>query len=232
MRLNSDLAEQYREAAIPVMLAPSTQEPARSIRVARTLLTCAVAAAVLNELCLPGEPDDVYQRVNVHNPSCPLWFNAERQRWEVVSGLEEHPVWGINWAGASLICQHLGGRLPFEREWVCFASGNDPARPYPWGDAAPTPQLANFGEHFGGTSRVASFPPSELGLYDLAGNLSEWCQDVYQPPGAPHIRFERVVKGGAWSKDPHFLEIAASRGKWERLGTTTIGLRPVWDDVT
>jgi hypothetical protein len=40
-----------------------------------------------------------------------------------------------------------------------------------------------------------------------------------------------VVKGGAWSKDARFLQIAVSRGKWERLGTTTIGFRPVWEDA-
>jgi hypothetical protein len=41
---------------------------------------------------------------------------------------------------------------------------------------------------------------------------------------------ERLVKGGAWSKDARHLAIAASRGKWARIGTTTIGVRPVWDD--
>jgi formylglycine-generating enzyme required for sulfatase activity len=90
--------------------------------------------------------------------------------------------------------------------------------------------LANFGEHFGGTSVVGSFPASELGLYDLAGNLSEWCQDHLATAGGQSSSCERVVKGGAWSKDAHYLEIATSRGKWERLGTTTIGFRPVWDD--
>jgi formylglycine-generating enzyme required for sulfatase activity len=143
--------------------------------------------------------------------------------------LENHPVWGINWAGAELICQHMGGRLPSRWEWECFASNNDPTRTYPWGEAAPTRLLANFGEHFGGTSAVCSFPASELGLYDLAGNLGEWCGDHFETPGGQRPSCERVVKGGAWSKDACHLEIAASRGKWERLGTTTIGFRPVWD---
>jgi hypothetical protein len=38
------------------------------------------------------------------------------------------------------------------------------------------------------------------------------------------------VKGGAWSKGAELLRITATRGKWQRLGTTTIGIRPVWDD--
>jgi hypothetical protein len=44
------------------------------------------------------------------------------------------------------------------------------------------------------------------------------------------LPLERVVKGGAWSKDAGHLRIACRRGKWSRIGTTTIGVRPVWED--
>lgn len=203
---------------------------AKAIRVGRTMVTCKIAVAVLNELGVPAETETTYNYVNVHNPRCPLYFDADSQQWVCNSSCEDHPVWGINWAGAGLICQHMGGRLPFEREWECFASNNDPTKTYPWGNAPPTQLLANFGENVGGTSPVGRYPASELGLYDLAGNLSEWCQDFYTVHGGQSTRFERVVKGGAWSKDAHYLEIAVSRGKWERLGTTTIGFRAVWDD--
>jgi formylglycine-generating enzyme required for sulfatase activity len=182
------------------------------------------------------DSDCVYRYVNVHNPRCPLVFDRREGRWSVRAGMEAHPLYGVNWAGAKLMCAHLGGRLPLAREWECFASNNDASRKYPWGDARPTHLLANFGEHFGGASRVGSFPPSDLGLYDLAGNVGEWCLDAYDAdeeggdsePSPPAV--ERVVKGGAWSKDAEHLEIARSRGKWERLGTTTIGFRTVWDE--
>ena len=196
---------------------------ARALRVARTLLTCRVAVAALNALRVPDECETAYRYINVHNPHRPLSFDRAQRRWTCAPALEDHPVWGINWAGAALLCEHLGGRLPLASEWAAFASNNEPARTYPWGNAAPSHLLANYDEYYGGTSRVGNFPPSEIGLYDLAGNLSEWCRDVSAP-------FERVAKGGAWSKDARYLEIAVSRGKWERLGTTTIGLRPVWDD--
>ena len=200
------------------------------LRVARTPLTCSAAAAALNEQRVPAEGESAYRYVNVHNPRCPLRFDRDAQRWCCAPGLEEHPVWGINWAGARMICEHLGGRLPLVREWEAFASNNDPARPYPWGSAAPSHLLANYDEHVGGTTPVGSFPASELGLYDLAGNLSEWCHDHHEVPGAPGLPCERAVKGGAWSKGAELLRIAATRGKWQRLGTTTIGVRPVWDD--
>ena len=69
-----------------------------------------------------------------------------------------------------------------------------------------------------------------LGLYDLAGNLGEWCRDC--GGNSASASFERIAKGGAWSKDARYLAIGVSRAKWERLGTTTIGLRPVWDDAS
>lgn len=227
MPMNPDL-QRYRDDAVR-FVARADGAHRRSLRVAHTLATCRMAAQALNEIRMPPEAESAYRYVNVHNPRCPLYFSAEEGGWACVAALEDHPVWGINWAGADLICRHLGGRLPHRHEWEGFASNNDPSRIYPWGDAAPSHLLANFGEHFGGTSPVGSFPATDLGLYDLAGNLSEWCHDHFETGGQVASR-ERVVKGGAWSKDARYLEIATSRGKWERLGTTTIGFRPVWDD--
>jgi formylglycine-generating enzyme required for sulfatase activity len=197
--------------------------PFSSIRIAATLVTCKVAAAILNELRITEASPSSYRYVNVHNPAQPLRYDAQTQHWSYVSGFDEHPAWGINWAGAQLVCRHLGGRLPGVHEWERFASNDDPSRLYPWGNDEPSYRLANYDEHFGGTSTVGSFPPSEIGLYDVAGNLSEWCDDG-------QASLERVVKGGAWSKDAHYLQINISRRKWARLGTTTIGFRPVWDD--
>ncbi len=222
--------EQYRGDAIRFAPANTSSRTLMPIRVATTLVTNETAVAVLNELGAAGEIESSYRYVNIHNPRCPLRFDPGSQSWSCIPGFENHPAWGINWAGALLICRHMGGRLPSVQEWECFASNNDPAKTYPWGNDPPTRSLANFGEHFGGTSEVGSFPPSEIGLYDLAGNLSEWCQDVHELANGHRASFERVAKGGAWSKDAHFLEIATRRGKWERLGTTTIGFRPVWDD--
>jgi formylglycine-generating enzyme required for sulfatase activity len=200
-----------------------------SLRVAATLLPCRVAADLLNDMGLPPEPPSGYRFVNVHNPVQPLRFDLEHRRWCCDPAFDTRPVTGLNWPCAQRICKHLGARLPTVQEWEAFASNNDPRRRYPWGDAPPSPALANYDEHYGGTTDVRQFPPSELGLYDLAGNLSEWCADTPSDIAAG-MSMERMVKGGAWSKDACFLAIAVSRLKWGRLGTTTIGLRPVWDD--
>lgn len=219
--------EQYIDDAVRFTVDAGPHR-GRRLRVARTLLTCRVACEVLNDMQLASETGGSYRFVNVCNPRNPLSFDREVGGWHCRAALDEHPVWGLNWTAAGLVCTHLKGRLPWALEWEAIASNNDPARPYPWGDAAPTSQLANFDEHYGGTSVVGSFPPSELGLFDLAGNLGEWCRDFHDAD-AP-VPMERLVKGGAWSKDAGHLRIDASRGKWGRLGTTTIGLRPVWED--
>jgi len=228
--MKSAIVERYLDEAVRFTPARARGGEGKPLRVASSLVTCELAVVVLNTLQLAEESESVYHHVNVHNPRCPLSFDRTAGRWVCAPGLEAHPVWGINWAGAVLVCEHLSGRLPRAAEWACFASNNEPGRIYPWGNAEPTHLLANYDEYYGGPSRVCSFAPSEIGLYDLAGNLGEWCSDRPASAGGPGIWFERVVKGGAWSKEARFLKIAADRGKWERLGTTTIGLRPVWDD--
>jgi len=227
--MRNEVVHAYMANAVRFKPRTSRLGSGRPLRAAATLLTCEAAVALLNEIDLPPEGETAYRYVNVHNPRCPLVFEPRSRRWACMPSQRLHPVCGINWAGARLLCQQLGGRLPLSSEWEAIASNNDQARVYPWGDLDPTPALANFDEHMGGTSPVGSFPASELGLYDLAGNLSEWCEDRLEAP-AGGLLGERVIKGGAWSKGPHHLRIAAMRGKWERLGTTTIGIRTVWDD--
>ncbi|HJV68786.1 formylglycine-generating enzyme family protein [Ideonella sp.] len=219
------LIRRYRDEAVACRLWLGPGHAPRRLRVATTLLSAELAAAVLNEMGLPPEPASSYRHVNVHNPRHALRHDRRRGGWVAVPGLEQHPVWGLNWDAAVLLCRQLGARLPTAAEWEGFAAGGEPGVAYPWGDAEPSPARANYDEHYAGTTPVGTFPPNALGLYDLAGNLAEWCEDA--PPGGPAS--ERVAKGGAWSKGAGLLHIRASRSKWARLGTTTIGLRPVWD---
>ncbi len=226
MRL-PEVLQAYRDEAVRfVPVRTEGLHGHRPLRVARTPLTCEAAAALLNELKLPPEPCSAYRYINVHNPRSGLQYDALVERWRPAPGLEHHPAWGVNWNGAVLMCEFLGARLPLAAEWEGFASCEGQALPYPWGDAEPSPQRANYDEHYGGTTPVDRFAPNALGLLDLAGNIGEWCLDS-APRG---MGCERRVKGGAWSKGAWFLRVEAERVKWERLGTTTIGLRPVWDD--
>jgi formylglycine-generating enzyme required for sulfatase activity len=96
-------------------------------------------------------------------------------------------------------------------------------------------ELANYAEHVGSTTEVGRYPANPWGLYDMAGNVEEWCMDWYFPAEVGMAEQvpcgEKVVKGGSWNKPASFLRCAHRRGKWHRLGSVAIGFRLVWENA-
>ncbi len=155
------------------------------------------------------------------------------------------PVVGVSWEDAAAFTGWLTKatgvphRLPTEQEWEAAARGGLTGQPFPWGAAAPdaggapranyrTPDLAKHG--FRLTAAVGSFPPNGFGLFDMAGNVAEWCLDRYQPLGAggPFQKgVLRILKGGSWYSQARDLRCAARQSMPPDYADGYIGFRVV-----
>ncbi len=132
----------------------------------------------------------------------------------------DRSVVGVTWHDAKAYCHWARKRLPTEDEWEKSARGTD-GRIFPWGNDPPTSKFTNFAT-FGDfalskLSTVGSFEKdrSPYGVYDLAGNVSEWMADSWNASGnldrdaeetVPGSR--KVIRGGAWNTKDEYLRAA------------------------
>lgn len=153
------------------------------------------------------------------DPQSRVRYNPESQQFEIVNPdfYSNHPIVYVTWAGAKEYCEALGRRLPTEAEWERAARG--PANSiYPWGQQwVPTNANTSY-PTAENTMSVESFPSAvnAYGLYNIAGNASEWVHDFYDPnwysnplaseqnTRGPQFSDRRVARGGGWDNAPLF----------------------------
>lgn len=180
-----------------------------------------------------------------------------------LKGRENHPVVHVAWEDAAAYAKWAGKRLPTEAEWEFAARGGKEKQRFTWGNDAPKDDsnLANIwqGEFptkntkqdgFERTAPVKSFPPNGYGLYDMAGNVWEWCSDWYRAdeysgrgkltanPKGPDKSWDprepwspmRVTRGGSFLCHITYCESyrpAARRGTAADTGLSHLGFRCV-----
>ena len=156
------------------------------------------------------------------------WWRVDGAYWRRPEGpgsdikaRMDHPVVHVSWNDAQAYSRWVGKRLPTEAEWEVAARGGLERKTYAWGDeltpdgehqcniwqgAFPTHDTAEDG--FGGTAPAKSFEPNGYGLYNVAGNVWEWCSDWFSPtfhldgpredPKGPPAGTNRVIRGGSY----------------------------------
>ncbi len=157
----------------------------------------------------------------------------------------DKPVVGVIWFDAVAFCKWLTKatgihyKLPSEEQWEAASRGGLVGQPYPWGTQAPDAggvYRANFRTELPGatgfrfSAPVGTFGANGYGLFDMSGNVSEWCQDRYVPlrrggPFKPGVL--RLLKGGSWVTGPRDLRNAARQSAPPTYADGYIGFRVV-----
>jgi formylglycine-generating enzyme required for sulfatase activity len=180
------------------------------------------------------------------------WSHPEGPRSDL-DGRDDHPVVHVSWDDAQAYCAWAGTRLPTEAEWEYAARGGLEQARFPWGA-----ELEPGGEHrmnvwqgrfpaentkadgWYGTAPVDAYPPNGYGLFNLTGNVWEWCSDWFAAeyyassptadPSGARAGTHRVMRGGSYLCHDSYCtryRVAARSGNTPDASTGNLGFRCV-----
>ncbi|MET0683408.1 MAG: formylglycine-generating enzyme family protein [Casimicrobiaceae bacterium] len=164
-------------------------------------------------------------------PDAPWWLAVDGACWRSPegsgSGIDDrgdHPVVHVSWRDAAAYAAWAGKRLPTEAEWERAARGGLPQARYPWGDELRPggahrcnlwqgrfPHINTGEDGYIGTAPVTAYDPNGYGLYNVSGNVWEWCADwwsaTWHVEATPETRYDphgpatgaaKVMRGGSY----------------------------------
>lgn len=182
------------------------------------------------------------------------WYRPEGPRSDL-EGRGQHPVVHVSWKDAQAFAAWCGGRLPNEAEWEHAARAGVADIRFPWGNEEPTdnlhfcniwqgrfPDLNTAADGYAGTAPVDAFAPNAAGIYNMVGNVWQWCQDPFRTrsltregrilDGEAIAEKERTMKGGSYLCHVSYCyryRIAARLGRSSETSTGHIGFRVACD---
>ncbi|MGF7140403.1 formylglycine-generating enzyme family protein [Roseimarinus sediminis] len=230
---------------------PETQLRISSFLMSKYEVTNSLFCFFLNDMeCDSLGYIDGTKVINLDHPLTRIRRNEQSGKFFSYGGYEEHPVVNVTWNGAQMFCHITGSRLPSEAEWEYAARGGVYARKYYSGG---NKKDFEYVYRYAGSSHAGDVGwlvdnsrgqvwvggrkiPNELGIYDMTGNVWEWCYDRYNKEfykqnndssdpicmtGPP----VRVNRGGSWSSDATFCRVNNRNFLREYEGNPYLGFR-------